>query len=361
MSDIIGDVTTSFCSSGAYGGARSEVLLNHNGFRVYSPNSLSSSSSTIIQGYGSPTDDQEQNPPPKKKRNRLRNPDPSVEVIALLPRFVMLKPPNRFKCEVRSRSEMIRKKVYVCSEPTCINHNPARALRDLTGMKKHFYRKYCDEKIWQCDKCHKKYVVESDCKAHSNICGVKNFKCKCGSYLCRRILGIDYTKLNIGLAILEKWEKDCKILPLGCINDCTIDELGDVLHQIILDSNNEIQGLAFGDPLRGRQEQPPDVLDFNDVPSICGGSRAEVLLNQHNHFRVYSQNSLSSPSTIIQGYRSSTQKHNPPPKKKRKQTRNPGDEPILLRGVPPRVLDGLESAAPQAITQPAMEAESEAE
>ncbi|KAK3198978.1 hypothetical protein Dsin_022393 [Dipteronia sinensis] len=217
MSDITSDVTTSFYSA-ARGGARAEVFLNQNRFRVYSPDSSSSSAtSTIIQGYGSPT--HEQNPPPKKKRKQPGNPDPSAEVIALSPLALMAT--NRFFCELchlgfqrdqnlqlHRRSHNLpwnlkvrstRKKVYMCPVPTCIYHNPARALGDFTGTKKHFLRKHC-AKTWQCNKCSKMYAVQSDCKVHHKTCGhcrrrrTRDFECKCGSLLCsgRRIQPVQY-------------------------------------------------------------------------------------------------------------------------------------------------------------------------
>ncbi|KAK2639737.1 hypothetical protein Ddye_027532 [Dipteronia dyeriana] len=177
--------------SATRGGSRAEVPLNQqNHFPIYSQNSLSSPS-TIIQGYGSPT--QEQNPPPKKKRKQAGNPDPSADVIALSP--LALTATNQFFCEVchlgfqrdqnlqlnvRPRSGVIRKKVYVCPVPTCIHHNPARALGNLTGIKKHFLRKH-GAKTWQCNKCSKMYAVQSDCNAHSKTFGTRDFECKCGS------------------------------------------------------------------------------------------------------------------------------------------------------------------------------------
>ncbi|KAG0499286.1 hypothetical protein HPP92_003977 [Vanilla planifolia] len=147
-------------------------------------------------------------PPSKKKRNLPGNPDPEAEVIALSPRTLMAT--NRFVCEIcnkgfqrdqnlqlhrrghnlpwklkqRSGKE-VRKKVYVCPEVTCVHHEPARALGDLTGIKKHFSRKH-GEKKWKCDKCSKKYAVQSDWKAHSKICGTREYRCDCGTLFSRR-------------------------------------------------------------------------------------------------------------------------------------------------------------------------------
>ncbi|PIA61520.1 hypothetical protein AQUCO_00300800v1 [Aquilegia coerulea] len=89
-----------------------------------------------------------------------------------------------WKLRQRSTTD-IRKRVYICPEPTCVHHNPARALGDLTGIKKHFSRKH-GEKKWKCDKCSKKYAVQSDWKAHSKTCGTREYKCDCGTIFSRR-------------------------------------------------------------------------------------------------------------------------------------------------------------------------------
>ncbi|XP_059313154.1 protein indeterminate-domain 6, chloroplastic-like [Lycium ferocissimum] len=153
---------------------------------------------------------QEQALPNKKRRKLPGNPDPSAEVIALSPKTLMAT--NRFICEVCNKgfqreqnlqlhrrghnlpwklkqktSIEIKKRVYICPEPSCIHHNPARALGDLTGIKKHFSRKH-GEKKWKCDKCSKKYAVLSDWKAHSKTCGTKEYKCDCGTIFSRLIL-----------------------------------------------------------------------------------------------------------------------------------------------------------------------------
>ncbi|KAF8081437.1 hypothetical protein N665_0887s0022 [Sinapis alba] len=147
--------------------------------------------------------------PQKKRRNQPGNPDPESEVIALSPKTLMAT--NRFVCDIctkgfqrdqnlqlhrrghnlpwklkqRSNKEVIRKKVYVCPEASCVHHDPSRALGDLTGIKKHFCRKH-GEKKWKCDKCSKKYAVQSDCKAHSKTCGTKEYRCDCGTLFSRR-------------------------------------------------------------------------------------------------------------------------------------------------------------------------------
>ncbi|KAL3652890.1 hypothetical protein CASFOL_002571 [Castilleja foliolosa] len=148
-------------------------------------------------------------PPNKKRRNQPGNPNPDSEVIALSPTTLMAK--NRFVCEVcnkgfqreqnlqlhrrghnlpwklkqKSTKDIVKRKVYLCPEPTCIHHDPARALGDLTGIKKHYSRKH-GEKKYKCEKCSKKYAVQSDWKAHSKICGTKEYRCDCGTLFSRR-------------------------------------------------------------------------------------------------------------------------------------------------------------------------------
>ncbi|XP_061338045.1 zinc finger protein GAI-ASSOCIATED FACTOR 1-like [Gastrolobium bilobum] len=175
--------------------------------QFHSPHSHTSTATTNNNSNGSNTNSQPP-APLKKKRNLPGNPDPSAEVIALSPNTLMAT--NRFICEIcnkgfqrdqnlqlhrrghnlpwklkqRSSTE-VRKRVYVCPEASCVHHNPARALGDLTGIKKHFCRKH-GEKKWKCDKCSKKYAVQSDWKAHFKICGTKEYKCDCGTIFSRR-------------------------------------------------------------------------------------------------------------------------------------------------------------------------------
>ncbi|KAJ7527578.1 hypothetical protein O6H91_16G061600 [Diphasiastrum complanatum] len=146
--------------------------------------------------------------PAKKKRNLPGTPDPDAEVIALSPNTLMAT--NRFVCEIcgkgfqrdqnlqlhrrghnlpwklrqRTGNEP-RKRVYICPELSCVHHDPSRALGDLTGIKKHFCRKH-GEKKWKCDKCNKRYAVQSDWKAHSKTCGTREYRCDCGTLFSRR-------------------------------------------------------------------------------------------------------------------------------------------------------------------------------
>ncbi|KAJ0727302.1 putative transcription factor C2H2 family [Helianthus annuus] len=134
--------------------------------------------------------------------------DPDAEVVALSPRTLMAT--NRYICEVchkgfqrdqnlqlhrrghnlpwklkqRPANIQVKKRVYICPEPNCVHHEPTRALGDLTGIKKHFCRKH-GEKKWKCDKCSKRYAVQSDWKAHAKICGTREYHCDCGTIFSR--------------------------------------------------------------------------------------------------------------------------------------------------------------------------------
>ncbi|KAK8685471.1 hypothetical protein V6N13_041472 [Hibiscus sabdariffa] len=163
----------------------------------------------FIQDQNNANPNPKANPNPvKKRRNLPGTPDPDAEVIALSPKTLMAT--NRFVCEIckkgfqrdqnlqlhrrghnlpwklRQRTNKeVRKKVYICPEKTCVHHDPSRALGDLTGIKKHYSRKH-GEKKWKCEKCSKKYAVQSDWKAHSKTCGTREYKCDCGTLFSRK-------------------------------------------------------------------------------------------------------------------------------------------------------------------------------
>ncbi|KAL0436886.1 UNVERIFIED_CONTAM: Zinc finger protein JACKDAW [Sesamum radiatum] len=132
--------------------------------------------------------------------------DPDAEVIALSPKSLMAT--NRFVCEICNKGfqrdqnlqhrghnlpweaqaknqQRSSEEESICPEKTCVHHDPSRALGDLTGIKKHFSRKH-GEKKWKCEKCSKKYAVQSDWKAHSKICGTREYKCDCGTIFSRK-------------------------------------------------------------------------------------------------------------------------------------------------------------------------------
>nr|XP_029120205.1 protein indeterminate-domain 6, chloroplastic-like [Elaeis guineensis] len=75
----------------------------------------------------------------------------------------------------KSGTHKKRKRVYVCPEPSCVYHDPTRALGDITGIKKHYLRKHCSRR-WRCENCGKMYAVEADMKVHFNRCSTGNFR-----------------------------------------------------------------------------------------------------------------------------------------------------------------------------------------
>ncbi|XP_022758287.1 protein indeterminate-domain 12-like isoform X2 [Durio zibethinus] len=172
------------------------------------------SSGTRVEDFGrlnpivSTISPQQQPEKIKKKRSLPGNPDPDAEVIALSPKTLLAT--NRFVCEICNKgfqrdqnlqlhrrghnlpwklkqrnSKEIKKRAYVCPEPTCVHHHPLRALGDLTGIKKHYCRKH-GEKKWKCEKCSKIYAVQSDWKAHSKTCGTREYRCDCGTLFSRK-------------------------------------------------------------------------------------------------------------------------------------------------------------------------------
>ncbi|KAH8484518.1 hypothetical protein H0E87_028835 [Populus deltoides] len=179
------------------------------------------------------------NPPAlKKKRNLPGTPDPEAEVIALSPKTLMAT--NRFLCEICGKgfqrdqnlqlhrrghnlpwklkqrtNKEVKKRVYVCPEKTCVHHHPSRALGDLTGIKKHFCRKH-GEKKWKCEKCSKRYAVQSDWKAHSKTCGTREYKCDCGTLFSRRDSFITHRAFCDALA-----EETARVNAVSSINNLT--------------------------------------------------------------------------------------------------------------------------------------------
>uniref|UniRef100_J3LFR3 Protein EARLY HEADING DATE 2 n=1 Tax=Oryza brachyantha TaxID=4533 RepID=J3LFR3_ORYBR len=171
------------------------------------PPMVPSNATVAVSAAGSAAGQAAPAAPPVKKKRTL--PDPDAEVIALSPKTLLAT--NRFVCEVcnkgfqreqnlqlhrrghnlpwklkqKNPAQAQRRRVYLCPEPTCVHHDPSRALGDLTGIKKHFCRKH-GEKKWKCDKCSKRYAVQSDWKAHSKICGTREYRCDCGTLFSRR-------------------------------------------------------------------------------------------------------------------------------------------------------------------------------
>ncbi|XP_076953623.1 zinc finger protein SHOOT GRAVITROPISM 5-like [Bidens hawaiensis] len=144
----------------------------------------------------------------KRKRRPAGTPDPDAEVVSLSPKTLLES--DRYVCEIcnqgfqrdqnlqmhRRRHKVpwkllkretpeVKKRVFVCPEPTCLHHDPCHALGDLVGIKKHYRRKHSNDKQWVCEKCSKGYAVQSDYKAHLKTCGTRGHSCDCGRVFSR--------------------------------------------------------------------------------------------------------------------------------------------------------------------------------
>ncbi|XP_059648508.1 zinc finger protein GAI-ASSOCIATED FACTOR 1-like [Cornus florida] len=251
--------------------------------------------------------------PVKKRRNLPGNPDPSAEVIALSPKTLMAT--NRFVCEICNKgfqrdqnlqlhrrghnlpwklkqrtSTEVRKRVYICPEASCVHHNPARALGDLTGIKKHFCRKH-GEKKWKCDKCSKKYAVQSDWKAHSKTCGTKEYKCDCGTIFSRRDSFITHRAFCDALA-----EENNKVN-----HGLTAANMeGDIQGQLS-DTKNPIKPLSH--ELMPRSQKPLNMAGsmFSSNPTSLFGSPRNMLSSSSNCLQLSANSSEDFNSHQIAG------------------------------------------------------------
>ncbi|KAH1097910.1 hypothetical protein J1N35_014831 [Gossypium stocksii] len=144
----------------------------------------------------------------KRKRKPAGTPDPDAEVVSLSPKTLLES--DRYVCEIcnqgfqrdqnlqmhrrrhkvpwkllKRETQEVKKRVFVCPEPSCLHHHPSHALGDLVGIKKHFRRKHSNQRKWVCNKCSKGYAVQSDYKAHLKICGTRGHSCDCGRVFSR--------------------------------------------------------------------------------------------------------------------------------------------------------------------------------
>ncbi|XP_044492194.1 zinc finger protein SHOOT GRAVITROPISM 5-like [Mangifera indica] len=144
----------------------------------------------------------------RRKRKPAGTPDPDAEVVSLSPKTLLES--DRYVCEIcnqgfqrdqnlqmhrrrhkvpwkllKRETQEVKKRVFVCPEPSCLHHDPCHALGDLVGIKKHFRRKHSNYKQWVCEKCNKGYAVQSDYKAHLKTCGTRGHSCDCGRVFSR--------------------------------------------------------------------------------------------------------------------------------------------------------------------------------
>ncbi|XP_020215818.1 zinc finger protein SHOOT GRAVITROPISM 5 isoform X2 [Cajanus cajan] len=142
----------------------------------------------------------------KRKRRPAGTPD--AEVVSLSPKTLLES--DRYVCEIcnqgfqrdqnlqmhrrrhkvpwkllKRETPVVKKRVFVCPEPSCLHHDPCHALGDLVGIKKHFRRKHSSHKQWVCERCSKGYAVQSDYKAHLKTCGTRGHSCDCGRVFSR--------------------------------------------------------------------------------------------------------------------------------------------------------------------------------
>ncbi|KAE8686520.1 Protein indeterminate-domain 1 [Hibiscus syriacus] len=106
-------------------------------------------------------------------------PDPEAEVIALSPKTLM--ETNRFLCEICGKGFQRDQNLQLHRR----GHNlpwklKQRSTKEVRKRVKH------GEKKWKCEKCEKRYAVQSDWKAHSKTCGTREYKCDCGTLFSRR-------------------------------------------------------------------------------------------------------------------------------------------------------------------------------
>ncbi|XP_009612371.1 zinc finger protein JACKDAW-like [Nicotiana tomentosiformis] len=249
----------------------------------------------------------------KRRRNLPGTPDPDAEVIALSPKSLMAT--NRFLCEIcnkgfqrdqnlqlhrrghnlpwklkqRNKDEIVKKKVYICPEKTCIHHDASRALGDLTGIKKHFSRKH-GEKKWKCEKCSKKYAVQSDWKAHSKTCGTREYKCDCGTLFSRKDSFITHRAFCDALA-----EESSRITSVGAnnmnfpnTNDTLLNQQSSLhgISQIGTFYRPDFASMATGNSLHQQQQKP----------------RLSLWLDQANNPLQTSANSNIFESTTTSGF-----------------------------------------------------------
>uniref|UniRef100_A0A0E0M7R6 C2H2-type domain-containing protein n=1 Tax=Oryza punctata TaxID=4537 RepID=A0A0E0M7R6_ORYPU len=229
----------------------------------------------------------EEEPKAKKKRSLPGNPDPEAEVIALSPRALVAT--NRFVCEVcnkgfqRDQNLQLHRRGHnlPCGDggagaeeegPTCVHHDPARALGDLTGIKKHFSRKH-GEKRWRCERCGKRYAVHSDWKAHVKNCGTREYRCDCGILFSRKDSLLTHRAFCDALA-----EESARLLAAannsGSITTCNNNSSSNI--NSISNNNNLLITSSSS-------SSPPLFLPFSTTPPAAENPNPNPLLFLQQH------------------------------------------------------------------------------
>ncbi|KAJ8479262.1 hypothetical protein OPV22_022989 [Ensete ventricosum] len=211
----------------------------------------------------------------KRKRRPAGTPDPDAEVVSLSPRTLL--EAERYVCEIcnqgfqrdqnlqmhrrrhkvpwkllKREAAAVRKRVFVCPEPSCLHHDPRHALGDLVGIKKHFRRKHSNHKQWVCSRCSKAYAVQSDYKAHLKTCGTRGHSCDCGRVFSRVESFIEHQDSCNGAGGLS-WTAS-NTTPSAATNDgapAPNDHRLDLLHNVelqLLPTSNTHQSHATSSP-----------------------------------------------------------------------------------------------------------------
>ncbi|XP_044484365.1 zinc finger protein JACKDAW-like isoform X1 [Mangifera indica] len=251
---------------------KSYKMMSGNAFSIAS--SLGGFPPQVQEQNANPNPKPNPNPAAKKKRNLPGTPDPDAEVIALSPKTLMAT--NRFVCEICNKgfqrdqnlqlhrrghnlpwklkqrtNKEVKKKVYICPEKTCVHHDPSRALGDLTGIKKHYSRKH-GEKKWKCEKCSKKYAVQSDWKAHSKTCGTREYKCDCGTLFSRKDSFITHRAFCDALA-----EESARLTSVAATNLNFRNDTVNISHGFANQGLQEVAGVSqFGSGFRSDLAAP---------------------------------------------------------------------------------------------------------
>ncbi|XP_044472854.1 zinc finger protein JACKDAW-like isoform X2 [Mangifera indica] len=256
------------------------------------------------------------NPASRKKRNLPGTPDPDAEVVALSPKTLMAT--NRFICEICNKgfqrdqnlqlhrrghnlpwklkqrtNKEVKKKVYICPEKTCVHHDPSRALGDLTGIKKHYSRKH-GEKKWKCDKCSKKYAVQSDWKAHSKTCGTREYKCDCGTLFSRKDSFVTHRAFCDALA-----QESARLTSVAATNlNFRNDTMDMSSHGFSNQGLQEVAGVSqFGSGFRSDHLSAPEMVQMGSSGNIFGSSSMSNFGEKEESSSLYSdsQNKQSKP------------------------------------------------------------------
>ncbi|XP_024318237.1 protein indeterminate-domain 9 isoform X2 [Brachypodium distachyon] len=222
----------------------------------------------------------------KRKRSQPGNPDPGAEVIALSPRALVAT--NRFVCEICNKGFQrdqnlqlhrrghnlpwkLRQRSSSLQAPhSCVHHDPARALGDLTGIKKHFSRKH-GEKRWKCERCGKRYAVHSDWKAHVKNCGTREYRCDCGILFSRKDSLLTHRAFCDALA-----EESARILA-AANNSSTSNNSN------IINNNNNSVGSSSNNLL-----SPPPAL-FPTFSSHAQNPNPLMFLSEETHYHHHHQ------------------------------------------------------------------------